>query len=162
MDKRIKIGSKDVSKNKSNDFIKKLQGDLKEKDLEEYNKYIINLFHNPQKWGKLPDEEITVSHSYEGPCGDSMEFFLKINGDKIEKANFITNGCRASFAAACQTMLLIEEKPLDYAEKLTAEDIDKALKGLPEDHKHCAELAIRTLKHTIEIYKNQYKPVRNK
>ncbi len=151
-----------MPKNNVNDFIKNLQEDFREKDLKEYNKYIINLFHNPQKWGKPLDEEITVSHSYKGPCGDIMEFYLKINGDKIEKANFITNGCRASFAAACQTMLLIEEKSLNYAEKLTAEDIDKALKGLPEDHKHCAELAIKTLKRTIEIYKNQNKPVKNK
>jgi len=48
---------------------------------------------------------------------------------------------------------MIKGKPIDFAEKLSPEDIDKALKGLPEDHKHCAELAIRTLKHSIEKYK---------
>ncbi len=82
-----------------------------------------------------------------------MFFFLKINGNIIEKANFITDGCGASLATACQTTLLIEGKSLSFAEALKPEDLDSALKGLPEDHKHCAELAIRTLRRAINKYK---------
>lgn len=62
-----------------------------------------------------------------------MQFFLKINGKIIEKANFITEGCGASVAIASQTTLLIESKSLDYAKTLKPEDINEALKGLPED-----------------------------
>ena len=81
-----------------------------------------------------------------------MQFFLKINNNIIEKANFVTDGCGASVATASQTTILIEGKSLDFAEKLKPEDVDQALKGLPEDHKHCAELAVRTLKRAIKKY----------
>ena len=49
----------------------------------------------------------------------------------------------------------IEGNTLDFAEKLRSEDIDKALHGLPEDHKHCAELAVRTLNRAIKKYKDK-------
>ncbi|MFX1401482.1 MAG: iron-sulfur cluster assembly scaffold protein [Promethearchaeota archaeon] len=134
-------------------FVENLQEEIIENELEDYNEYIVELFHNPKNWGKPPDEEITVSQTYEGPCGDTMHFFLKIKDNIIEKASFITDGCGASVAAGSQTMLLVEGKTLDYAEDLKPEDIDEALKGLPEDHKHCAELAVRTLKNAIGKYK---------
>ncbi len=136
------------------DFVKKLQEEIIEKERELYNDYIIELFHNPKNWGKPADNKISVSQTYKGPCGDTMEFFLTINDGIIEKANFITDGCGASVATACQTTLLIEGKSLEYAEKLTPNDIDDALKGLPEDHKHCAELSVRTLKRAIKSYQN--------
>ena len=142
-----------MSKENFDKFFAKLQKEIMEQEIKEFNEYIVNLFHNPKNWGKPPDEEITISQKYKGPCGDSMIFYLKINGNIIEKANFITDGCGASLATACQTTLLIEGKSLSFAEALEPEDIDLALKGLPEDHKHCAELAIRTLRRAINKYK---------
>lgn len=142
-----------MSEEDFDEYVKKLQKEIIYKELEHYNEYIVNLFHDPKNWGKPPEEEISVWHAYEGPCGDTMQFFLKIKDNIIEKANFITDGCGATVAAGSQTTLMIEGKPLNFAESLNPEDIDKALKGLPEDHKHCAELAIRTLKRSVERYK---------
>jgi nitrogen fixation NifU-like protein len=136
-------------------FVDNLQKEIIEKELEDYNEYIVELFHNPKNWGKPLEKEISVSQSYKGPCGDTMQFFLKIKDNIIEKANFITDGCGPSVATASQTTLLIEGKSLDIVEKLEAEDIDIALKGLPLDHKHCAELAVRTLKRAILKYKDE-------
>ncbi|MFX1314897.1 MAG: iron-sulfur cluster assembly scaffold protein [Promethearchaeota archaeon] len=135
------------------EFVKKLQKQIADKELEEFNERIVELFHNPINWGKPPDEEITESHAYEGPCGDTMQFFLKIKDNIIEKANFITDGCGPTVACGSQTTILIEGRSLEFAENLTAKDIEMALSGLPEDHKHCAELAIRTLRRLIEKYK---------
>lgn len=138
-------------------FVDNLQKEILEKEKTEYNDYIVELFHNPKNWGKPSDIDMTVSQSYKGPCGDTMQFFLKINNNMIEKANFLTTGCGASVAAACQTTLLIEGKTIDFAENLDASDIDDALNGLPEDHKHCAELAKRTIRKAISKYKNKEK-----
>lgn len=136
------------------EFVNRLQEEIIEKEREQYNDYIIELFQNPKNWGKPSNSEISVSKEYKGPCGDTMQFYLTIKDGIIEKARFITDGCGASVATACQTTLLIEGKPLEYAENLTPNDIDEALKGLPEDHKHCAELAVRTLKRAINEYNN--------
>jgi len=138
-------------------FMKDLQEQIKQKELEDYNEYIVELFHNPRNYGKPLEKDITVSQAFTGPCGDTMEMFLKINKDIIENAHFTTDGCGASFATASQATLLIEGKPIEYAEKLNAQEIDKALHGLPEDHKHCAELAARTLHRAIKKYKESLK-----
>ncbi len=121
----------------------------------EYNEYIVDLFQHPKNWGKLPEEEISVSQKYLGPCGDTMNFFLKIRDNVIEKAQFITDGCGASVATGSQTTLLIEGKTLIEAKNLKPSDIDQALRGLPDDHKHCAELAVRTLRRAIAQYEKK-------
>ena len=142
-------------KNHFDEFVDNLQKEVIKKEIEDYNEYIVQLFHNPKNWGRLPENEISISQSYTGPCGDTMWFFLKIDDGIIQKANFITDGCGASVATASQTTLLIEQKSLKFAETLKSKDIDKALKGLPEDHKHCADLAVRTLKRAIKKYKDK-------
>ena len=144
-----------MSEEDFDEFVKKLQKEILDQEIEDYNEYVVNLFHNPKNWGKPPDEEITVSHAYEGPCGDTMQIFLNIKNNIIEKANFITDGCGATVAAGSQITLMIEGKSIDFAESLVPEDIDKALKGLPDDHKHCAELSVRTLQRSIENYKSK-------
>ena len=146
-----------MTKDNFDKFVEELQKELMEKELQDYNKTIVNLFHNPQNWGRLPETEVSVSQTYKGPCGDTMQYFLNIENDIIKKASFITDGCGASVATASQTTMLITDKSIDYAEQLTAEDIDKALDGLPEDHKHCAELSASTLHRAIIKYKRNKK-----
>lgn len=142
-----------MSKDDFDEFVNKLQKEIIDKELLDYNERIVELYHNPINWGQPPEEEITETHAYEGPCGDTMQFFLKIKNNKIEKANFITDGCGATVACGSQTTMLIEGRSLEFAENLKSKDIEKALNGLPEDHKHCAELAKRTLRRLIEKYK---------
>ena len=141
-----------MPKDKFDQYVENLQKIIYEEEIKEYTERIVELYHDPKNWGKPPEDDITISKTYEGPCGDTMSFFLKIKNNIIEKANFLTDGCGASVAAGCQTTLLIVNKSLDDVEKLEPEDVDAALNGLPEDHKHCAELAITTLKRAIDDY----------
>ena len=141
-----------MPKDKFDVYVENLQKIIYEEEIKAYNERIVSLYHEPKNWGKPSDDEITISKTYEGPCGDTMSFYLKIEDNIIKKANFLTDGCGASVASGSQTTLLIENKSVDDAEKLEADDIDNALNGLPEDHKHCAELAIRTLKGAIDDY----------
>ena len=133
-----------MSRDPLDEYAKKLEEMIREEAKEDYNERIVDLFYEPKNLGKPPNNEISVSQSYKGPCNDTMTFFLKINNDIIEKAHFITDGCAATVATASQVTLLIEGKSLEFAKNLKPEEIDKALGGLPEDHKHCAELASMT------------------
>ncbi|MFX0075621.1 MAG: iron-sulfur cluster assembly scaffold protein, partial [Candidatus Hermodarchaeota archaeon] len=109
--------------------------------------------HKPKNWGK--PSNFTISHSYTGPRNDKMEFYLTIENGIIKKANFFTDGCGATVATGSQTTLLIEGKPIEYAQNLKKEDLDRALHGLPDDHKHSLELAVNTLKNLIMKYRNE-------
>jgi nitrogen fixation NifU-like protein len=148
----IKMGEKKDSFDK---FVDDLQQQIIEEELEDYNEYIVDLFHNPKNWGKPKDEDFTVERSYKGPCGDTMQFFLKIDDGVIKDAHFITDGCGASVATGSQATLMTIGKSIEEVEKLTPEEIDQALHGLPDDHKHCAELAVRTLRRAINKYKKE-------
>jgi nitrogen fixation NifU-like protein len=139
------------SREKFDKFVEELQEEIINKEIHDFNKHIVNLFHNPKNWGKPAN--FTISHSSKGEKNDTMEFYLTIQDDVITGANFFTDGCGATVATGSQTTILIEGKSLEYAESLTTEDIDMALNRLPDDHKHSLELAVNTLKNLIAKYK---------
>lgn len=137
------------------DFVEKLQQEVIDREISDFNDHIVNLSHNPKNWGK--PSYFTISNSYKGSHNGTMEFYLTIENGIIKKANFFTDGCGATVATGSQTTLLIEGKTIEYAENLKKEDIDNALYGLPEDHKHSLELAVKTLKNLIMKYKSKEK-----
>jgi nitrogen fixation NifU-like protein len=134
-------------------FVEKLQREIIENEISDFNEHIVSLSHNPKNWGK--PSNFTISHSYVGSHKDTMEFYLTIDNGIIKKADFFTDGCGATVATGSQTTLLIEGKSLEYAEKLEQEDIDRALYGLPEDHKHSLELVVKTLRALIRKFKDE-------
>jgi len=134
-------------------FVEQLQQEIIDKEVNDFNEHIVNLFHNPKNWGK--PSSYTISQTYLGPRKDIMEFYLTIEDGIIKSANFFTDGCGATVTTGSQVTLLIEGKPIEYAEKLKPEDIDRALLGLPKDHKHSLELAVTTLRSLIEKYKKK-------
>ena len=136
-------------------FVEQLQQEIIDKEVSDFNEHIVSLFHNPKNWGK--PSSYTISQTYLGPRNDTMEFYLTIEDGIIKSANFFTDGCGATVATGSQITLLIEGRPIEYAEKLKPEDIDRALLGLPEDHKHSLELAVTALRNLIEKYKKKLK-----
>lgn len=80
-----------------------------------------------------------------GDCGDTVEFFLMIGGDRIASISYAINGCLNTNACANAIIDLVEGKSLAEAWELDPEDVANYLESLPEDHFHCAELATGAL-----------------
>ena len=140
------------SREKFDTFVEELQKEIIDKEIHDFNEHIVNLFHNPKNWGKPVN--FTISHSSKGNKNDTMEFYLTIQDNIIKNAHFFTDGCGATVATGSQTTILIEGKSLEFAENLKPEDIDLALNGLPDDHKHSLELAVNALRNLIAKYKS--------
>jgi len=87
-----------------------------------------------------------------GPCGDNMEFWVKVHNGKIEKVSFTTTGCAPSLASGSMTTCLAEGKTVKEAKTITQKDVLDALESLPEDHQHCALLAANTLAAACDDY----------
>ena len=85
-----------------------------------------------------------------GWCGDSMQIDLWLTGEIIQEARYVTDGCGATIACGCMLTQLARAKTLAEAQQITSEDLIAALDGLPEDHEHCAELAVNTLRQAIK------------
>jgi nitrogen fixation NifU-like protein len=88
-----------------------------------------------------------------------MEFWLKIHDGHILRATFTTDGCGASIASGAMVARLAEGKTLDQATRLTPQQVEAAIDGLPEDHKHCPVLALDTLRAALERHRSNLAPV---
>ncbi|HKK34646.1 MAG TPA: iron-sulfur cluster assembly scaffold protein [Desulfomicrobiaceae bacterium] len=77
-----------------------------------------------------------------GECGDTVEFFLSLESGRVKHVAFDIDGCRNTQATANTVAELAEGKSVDQAWQITPEQIAGFLETLPEDHFHCAELAV--------------------
>jgi nitrogen fixation NifU-like protein len=99
-------------------------------------------------------EDPSVRFAYTGPCGDTMEVFLKIESNVIKDAKFQAIGCAGAFSSGSALMEMVKGKSLEEAEEVTEEDVISFLKGIPKQKFHCACLAKRTLQKAINRYRN--------
>ncbi len=94
-----------------------------------------------------------------GACGDSIEIYIKVRDEAIDRIAFMPDGCTHTIACASVVTTLAQGKPLTEALQIDEDDIVEALGGLPPDHLHCARLAASTLKLAIKNYlKNKQAP----
>jgi nitrogen fixation NifU-like protein len=136
------------------DEFDKLAQYLQEKVLEEERKIfsdrVIDEFMNPQNFGKIknPDSWSSVK----GTCGDTVEMFLSIGNDTIKDIKFLTDGCGATVACNSYLTRTVKGKTLKEAYEIESKDIDDYFEGLPKENKHCADLAVFSLKAAIDKY----------
>ena len=135
---------------KFDDSFAELEKSVMEDMRETYSEKAVDHFLNPRNLGQIqaPDGFGRVS----GPCGDTMEIYLRVNSDKITNATFWTDGCGPSIASGSMVTELIKGKSIVEAQRITQDDILNALGGLPEESLHCALLAANTLKEAVRDY----------
>ena len=124
-------------------------------NLEVFHRTADRHANDPHNMGKLDD--FNGHAKITGPCGDTMEFWLKIQDDKIKIVSFITDGCGPSLASGSMTTCLAEGRSVEEAQSINQQDVLKALEGLPKDHEHCALLATNTLRAACENYLSNQK-----
>lgn len=98
-----------------------------------------------------------------GDCGDTVEFFLSLEGERIAAMAYEVNGCMNTNACANTVIHFIEGRSLAQAWELTPEKVATYLESLPPDHFHCAELAVGALylalANAAELNRHSWKKV---
>ena len=115
-----------------------------------YSEAVIEHSMNPRNLGELEDADGFARVT--GPCGDTMSIGLKVNGNTIISASFMTDGCGTTIATGSMVTEMAKGKTLSEAKKTTQRDVLGALGGLPQESEHCALLAANTLKAAIRDY----------
>jgi nitrogen fixation NifU-like protein len=87
-----------------------------------------------------------------GTCGDIIEVFIEVTDGTICKIRQAPAGCVYTTACGSAMSSLVESRTLEQALRLTPDDVSNELGGLPEDHLHCASLAVNTLGEAIDDY----------
>src|SRR5437867_3630201 len=93
-----------------------------------------------------------VGDSSNDSCGDLMRLFLKIDGETVREAKFMTLGCAAAIATGSVLTEMITGKKLADALAVTNEQVAAALGGLPAAKVHCSVLAEQALKAAAEDF----------
>ncbi|MDD5131663.1 MAG: iron-sulfur cluster assembly scaffold protein [bacterium] len=101
-------------------------------------------------FGRMNDP--TGSAFLEGPCGDSMEFYLTIEDDKIIEVRFYTEGCAATQSCGAVTAALAKGRTIAKALCISPGEVIENIKDLPDDHRHCSILSVSTLYRAIAEY----------
>lgn len=92
--------------------------------------------------GRLNDPD--ASAMVTGPCGDTMEFYINFDGEKIKEVRYHADGCDITRACGAITAFYADQRPLREAMFVSPGLILKTLGQVPDDHRHCAILAATT------------------
>lgn len=115
-----------------------------------YSETVVDHSMNPRNTGSLDNTDGYAKVT--GPCGDTMEVWLKVKDDIICAASFMTDGCTTTIASGSMVTGMTKGRTVGEARRISQRDILDALGGLPEDSEHCALLASDTLKEAIRDY----------
>ena len=107
-------------------------------------------WRNPKFHGRMdnPDSQGRIK----GSCGDTMEMYLKIEGDRVVDASYTTDGCGSSNVAGSFAAELAIGKDIEQIFDLTGEDVLKRIGQFPEKEEHCAYLAIKTVQDALNNF----------
>lgn len=129
-------------------WVKTMQSEIMKEVKKIYSPIVINEWMHPSNIGRICDADAYAIIT--GPCGDTMEIYLKVKEDIISEATFMTDGCGATIACGSMITKMLINQFVDEAEKLEDAHLLKRLGGLPEENMHCATLTIMTMKKAIK------------
>ncbi len=87
-------------------------------DLKElYQEVILDHNKKPRNFHKM-EEATHHAEGYNPLCGDQIQLFLKMNGNRIEDISFQGSGCAISKASSSMMTSILKGKTIEEAEKL--------------------------------------------
>jgi nitrogen fixation NifU-like protein len=115
-----------------------------------YSETVIDHSLDPRNVGDIENADGFAKVT--GPCGDTMQMWLKVKNGTISNASFLTDGCGTTIAAGSMVTEIAKGKSVNQAQRISQQDVLSALGGLPEESEHCALLAANTLKTAVRDY----------
>jgi nitrogen fixation NifU-like protein len=124
--------------------------DSKFAGLSRMGENFIRLARQPENIGSM--ENSNGKANAVGQCGDSVEVFLKVTNETIDDIKVAPHGCVYTWVCASAMSEMAKGRHIDDALRIEPDEIAGILGGLPEDHLHCARLAVNTLGEAIADY----------
>ncbi len=93
-----------------------------------------------------------------GDCKDTVEIFLTSEKNILESVSFWVQGCMNTVTCCNALAKLCEGKTIEDAWCVSPEQINDFLETLPQDHFHCAELAVGALYLALADLKQPKRP----
>src|SRR4030042_1141426 len=82
-----------------------------------YSETVIDHAMNPRNVGRMENADGFARIT--GPCGDTMEIWLRVRNDNIVEASFMTDGCGTSIAAGSMVTEMAKGRTISQALKVS-------------------------------------------
>ena len=123
-------------------------------DIAPYNPIIKDHFTHPRNMGEIEDPD-GIGEAQNPVCGDMMRLFIKVAGNRISDAKFLTFGCSVAIASSSITTEMIKGKTIEEALAVSKEMVADALGGLSPTKVHCSVLAEKAIKAAVFDYQKR-------
>ncbi len=130
--------------------VEAIQAQIVEQVQKDYSATVVDHWRHPRNPFFMDDSDGCAK--IKGPCGDTMEIFIRVRDGEITEASFITDGCLTSIVSGSMAVELAGGKRVSEARILSQDDILEGLDGLPEASQHCALLASNTLRAAVDDF----------
>ncbi|GAB6110548.1 iron-sulfur cluster assembly scaffold protein [Desulfomicrobium salsuginis] len=124
-----------------------LQETINEDTREAWGEEAFQRWIDPPNRGALANADGAAE--LRGPCGDSMAIFLKFDGERVGAASFETDGCGPSVVCGSIAAEMAVGKTAEEILDITGEEVLARAGQIPEDHHHCAFLAVTSLHEAV-------------
>ncbi|HPW18006.1 MAG TPA: iron-sulfur cluster assembly scaffold protein [Candidatus Aminicenantes bacterium] len=124
---------------------RELREEMERQVLEIYGPTVLDHWKHPRNLGLV--EGADGYARLQGPCGDTMEMTVRMDGDVVADCGFRTDGCGTTIVCGSAATWLAKGRSfVDALGAVGARGILELLGGLPKSDVHCAELAAETLR----------------
>ena len=121
-----------------------------------YTDEVVDHFTHPRNVGELPEAETDGFARVGDPaCGDEMRMWISVRDGRVARATFKSYGCPGAISTSSMTTVLAQGKTIEEAKAISDDDIVSALRGLPENKRHCSLLGVRALRAALEDYERR-------
>lgn len=119
-----------------------------------YSNDYIKHFSSPKNIGEIEDADIRCSVvNTEGGCFDTVDITVKSGDGIIKDFKYRLKACSGTITAFSMLSELIIGKTAEELEKITFEQMDEILGGIPEKKHHSLRLALEAVKKIREQLK---------
>lgn len=114
-----------------------------------YQQQILDHYKHPRNFSVL-ENPTNHAHVANPLCGDELDLYLKIDGEKFLDVSFQGRGCTIAVASASMLTEFLKNKTLAEARALTNDDVINLL-GVPVNPARlkCATLSLEALQQAL-------------
>ena len=113
-----------------------------------YNDIIKDHFAHPRNVGEMEKPDV-IGHAKNEVDGDQVQLHFQIENDTITDVKMKVMGCVAAIASTSFLTELIKGKKVDKALRITKEELNKQLGGLPVNKVRCSLTCIDALQAAL-------------
>jgi len=116
-----------------------------------YREEVMDHYEHPRNQGELVGDDVINDHEVNASCGDSVQFYLKINDGKIVEVKWSGVGCAITTASASKLSEYLQGQTLQEIKDMSEEELAKKGIGFEVNPGRikCLMLPIKVVKKII-------------